>query len=53
MSEPTLKIMLQWLRDDFVRLESKVDTLQGFRWKVIGYASAFGALSGVLMGILL
>ena len=53
MTEPTIKTMIQWLRDDVAGMRLDIKQLQGFRWKFIGFASAFGAIGGILVGFLL
>lgn len=52
MGNTTLKQMMEWLRADMLRLEDKVDKLQGFRWKVIGYSTACGTIVSALLVLL-
>lgn len=45
----TIRQMIQWLRDDLVRLEKKIDNLQKFRWITVGYLSAFSVIAAILV----
>jgi len=60
----TIKEMISWLRDDFKTfeikhdivhtcLDAKIDNLQNFNWKAIGWGSAFGVFSGIGAAIFL
>lgn len=49
---PTIKMMLEWIHQDIKELRTDVKQLQGFRWKVIGYSSACGAIVAILITLL-
>lgn len=44
---------LQWLKDDFVRLESKVDSLLKFKWQIMGGTALLSFVVGIIIQLVL
>lgn len=64
MSDPTLRQMIGWVREDVTALRydnqnehkeltSKIDTLRQWRWRITGGAATIAAIVSVLVAILL
>lgn len=42
---------LDWLKQDLVRLESKVDSLIKFKWQVLGISAFLGLIIQIVIAV--
>lgn len=53
MKQPTIKTMIEWVRQDVKELREDIKLLQSFRMRVIGIATATAAIVSLAAGVLL
>ncbi len=42
---------LQWLKDDIVRIEGKVDSLLKFKWQIMGITAFISIVLGLIIDL--
>lgn len=55
----TMKQLISWVREDLInlgtkvdKLDEKIDSLQNFKWKVIGYSAGTAATLTILASLI-